>query len=104
MRHEIGIDKIMWGSDYPHLEGSYPYTREHLRLSFDKVPENEIQQMLAINAAELYGFDLEALAPLAAKVGPTKAEISQALDLSTLPEAARKCPAFGKLNQSGARA
>lgn len=102
LRHKIGIDKIMWGSDYPHLEGSYPYTREHLRLSFDKVPEAEIQQMLAINAAELYGFDLEALAPLAAKVGPTKAEISQPLDLSTLPEAARKCPAFGRLNQSEA--
>ncbi len=24
MRHEIGIDKLMWGADYPHLEGAAP--------------------------------------------------------------------------------
>lgn len=101
-RHDIGIDRIMWGSDYPHTEGSYPYTRELLRLSFDGVPEDEIQKMLAINAARVYGFDLELLAPLAAKVGPTKAEISEPLDLSTLPLAARKCPAFGAGNQRSA--
>jgi predicted TIM-barrel fold metal-dependent hydrolase len=99
-RNKIGIDKIMWGSDYPHNEGSYPYTREHLRLSFDGVPEAEIQQMLGINAAKVYGFDLEALALIAAKVGPTKAELTQPLDLSTLPLEARKCPAFGETNQS----
>ena len=27
-RHIIGLDKFMWGSDYPHDEGTYPYTRE----------------------------------------------------------------------------
>ena len=93
-RHEIGVDRIMWGSDYPHVEGSHPYTREHLRLSFAGVPEDEIQKMVSINAAELYGFDLEALAPIAAKVGPTKAEIAEPLVLGDLPKAARKCPAF----------
>lgn len=98
-RSEIGIHKIMWGSDYPHIEGSYPYTREHLRLSFDGVPEAEIQQMLATNAARVYGFDLEALAPIAAKIGPTKAEIAVPLDLDSLPEEARKCPAFAPTNQ-----
>jgi predicted TIM-barrel fold metal-dependent hydrolase len=34
LRYEIGVDRLMWGSDYPHIEGSYPYTRESLRLSF----------------------------------------------------------------------
>ena len=38
-RQEIGVDRIMWGSDYPHVEGSHPYTREHLRLTFAGVPE-----------------------------------------------------------------
>ncbi len=32
MRHEIGIDKLMWGADYPHLEGAAPVHRETLRL------------------------------------------------------------------------
>lgn len=99
MRHEIGIDQIMWGTDYPHTEGSFPYTREHLRLSFAGVDPDEIQQMVALNAAELYGFDLDFLAPLAAKFGPTKAEIAEPLDLDSLPARARKCPAFSPDNQ-----
>jgi predicted TIM-barrel fold metal-dependent hydrolase len=100
-RSEIGTHKIMWGSDYPHIEGSYPYTREHLRLSFVDVPEDEIQQILATNAARVYGFDLEALAPIAARIGPTKAEIALPLDLASLPDEARKCPAFSPTNQRG---
>ena len=70
LRHEIGVDRILWGSDYPHVEGTYPYTREHLRLTFAGVDPDEVQRMVATNAARLYGFDLERLAPLAARVGP----------------------------------
>jgi len=70
----------MWGSDYPHDEGTFPYTREHLRQLFHDTPVDELQQMLAGNAARLYHFDLAALAPLAAKVGPTVDELAQPLD------------------------
>jgi len=93
-RHEIGVDKIMWGSDYPHVEGSYPFTREHLRLTFAGVPEDQIQQLVALNAAKLYGFDLEQLAPLAARFGPTKAEIAEPLSQGDIPPRALKCPGF----------
>jgi len=99
LRHEIGIERIMWGSDYPHIEGSHPYTREHLRLTFEGVDPDEIQQMVALNAARVYGFDLEALAPLAAKHGPTKAEIAEPLAYSDVPALARKCPAFAPDSQ-----
>ena len=94
VRHEVGLDRIMWGSDYPHVEGSYPYTREHLRLTFEGVPEDEIQQMVGLNAARVYGFDLEKLAPIAARVGPTKAEVALPLDRAAVPKQAYKCPAF----------
>jgi len=99
VRHEIGVDRIMWGSDYPHVEGSYPYTREHLRLTFEGVDPDEIQQLVARNAAMLYGFDLERLAPLAAEIGPTKAEIAQPLAYSEVPARALKCPAFAPDSQ-----
>ena len=102
IRHEIGVDKIMWGSDYPHTEGSYPYSREHLRLTLAGVPEDEIHMMLATNAAAVYGFDIEALAKVAAMVGPTKAEMALPLDMADLPREARKCPAFGAGNQRDA--
>ncbi len=98
-RHEVGVDRIMWGTDYPHVEGSHPYTRELLRLTFAGVDESEIQQMVAGNAARLYGFDLEQLAPLAAKVGPTKAEIAVPLDPADLPPEVHKCPGFAPHNQ-----
>lgn len=99
MRNEIGVDRLMWGTDYPHIEGSYPFTRDHLRLTFAGVDPDEVQQIVAGNAAELYRFDLERLAPLAAEFGPTKAEIAEPLDYALVPDAARKCPAFAAENQ-----
>jgi hypothetical protein len=89
----------MWGTDYPHTEGSYPYTKEMLRLTFFDVDPDEIQQMVAGNAAAVYGFDLEQLAPLASRVGPRKSEIAEPLRYSDIPAAARKCPAFSQDNQ-----
>ncbi len=34
LRHEVGVERIMWGADYPHSEGSYPFSREALRAAF----------------------------------------------------------------------
>src|SRR6478736_4481592 len=79
-RYDIGIDRFMWGSDYPHDEGTYPYTREHLRSRFKGVPEDEMRMILAGNAAKLYDFDLAKLAPIAAKVGPTVDEVATPID------------------------
>lgn len=79
-RHDIGIDKFMWGSDYPHDEGTHPHSREHLRAHFSDVPEAEMRRILAGNAAEIYDFDLDALAPLAARFGPTVGEIATPID------------------------
>ena len=83
-RKELGLGAIMWGSDYPHDEGTYPYTREHLRQLFSDTDPAELQQLLAGNAASLYGFELDALAPYAERSGPTVAEIAE--PLRELPE------------------
>jgi predicted TIM-barrel fold metal-dependent hydrolase len=79
-RYEIGVDRIMWGSDYPHSEGSYPYTLEALQTTFHDVPEPELRQMLGETAAAVYGFDLDRLAPVAAKVGPRVDDVRIPLD------------------------
>jgi hypothetical protein len=79
LRDRIGLDKIMWGSDFPHDEGTYPFTTEALRTSFAGVPYAEVAAMTGGNAARVYGFDLEALDPIAAKVGPLVAEVTQPL-------------------------
>jgi predicted TIM-barrel fold metal-dependent hydrolase len=79
-RHEIGVHKIMWGTDYPHSEGTTPYTREALRASCHDVDPEEMHEMLGRTAAEVYGFDLDALRPLAERVGPTVSELQVPLD------------------------
>jgi predicted TIM-barrel fold metal-dependent hydrolase len=73
-RHEIGLGNIMWGTDYPHPEGSWPYTRKQMHETFEGLPEDEIAAMLGGNAAAFYGVDTEKLAPLAARIGPEKSE------------------------------
>jgi predicted TIM-barrel fold metal-dependent hydrolase len=74
MRYEIGIEKLAWGSDFPHPEGSWPETRSQMRTTFLDLPEDEIQRILGANLAEFYGFDQQKLLPLAAQIGPAKSE------------------------------
>jgi predicted TIM-barrel fold metal-dependent hydrolase len=83
-REIMGPDRYMWGSDYPHDEGTPPYTTAHLRQVFHAVGEAEMRRILGENAAKLYGFDMDKLAPLAAKYGPRVDEIATPLD--RLPE------------------
>ena len=69
----------MWGSDYPHDEGTHPFTVEGLRALFSDLDPARVHKLVAANAAALYGFDLDALAPIAERVGPTVAEVSTPL-------------------------
>jgi predicted TIM-barrel fold metal-dependent hydrolase len=96
-RGAIGVDHLMWGTDFPHEEGTTPYSREALRAAFHDVPEAELRQMLAGTAAGVYGFDLEALVPVAKRIGPTVAEIAVPLDV--LPDS--HSPAFMGARVSG---
>ena len=96
---EVGVDRIMWGSDYPHIEGSYPHTHEHLRLTFAQMTREETTTMLTDNAARIYKFDLAALAPLAEKYCPTKDAVATPIDYSEIPERAKGCPGMNPLTQ-----
>lgn len=96
----VGVDRIMWGSDYPHIEGSYPHTREHLRLTFARMTREETTTILTNNAAKVYQFDLDALAPLAEKYCPTKEFVATPIDYSEIPERAKGCPGMNPLNQA----
>lgn len=84
----LGIHKIMWGSDFPHDEGTPPFTTEALRQVFFDWDEADLRKVLAENAAELYGFDLDALAPEASRLGPLVSEVARPLD--ALPDGANE--------------
>jgi hypothetical protein len=91
VRHEVGVDRILWGGDYPHVEGTYPYSRESFRHTFAGVATDEIAAILGGNAAHVYGFDIDRLVPLAATIGPAVDEVATPLD--QLPDAPL-CRAF----------
>lgn len=71
----MGADHIMWGSDYPHEEGFTPHSKLAIRWALHDRPEANCRKILGGNAARLYRFDLEALTPIAAEIGPTVAEV-----------------------------
>lgn len=78
LREQIGLENIMWGSDYPHPEGSWPETREQIAATFGGLPERDVARMLGGNALRFYGFDEVALRPVAERVGPLKSELAAA--------------------------
>jgi predicted TIM-barrel fold metal-dependent hydrolase len=78
-RTTLAPGRFMWGNDYPHDEGTSPFTQETLRAVFSGVPEAELRDVLAGNVARCYDFDLDALAPLAAQYGPTVEDLSTPL-------------------------
>ena len=77
---KVGVDRMMWGSDYPHNESTFPYNRLHLRRSFSDWDEADLRKVFAENASKVYRIDMDALAPLADRIGPSVDEVATALD------------------------
>ncbi len=90
---KLGVHKVMWGSDYPHHEGTYPFTIEALRRAFSDWPEADMRAVLADNAAGVYSFDMGALTPIGASHGPAVSDVAKPLELT--PKGATS-PAFFK--------
>ncbi|HUH38457.1 MAG TPA: amidohydrolase family protein, partial [Spongiibacteraceae bacterium] len=71
IRHEVGVDLLMWGSDYPHPEGSWPNTAAALKDAFTGFPEQDVRAILGENLLRFYGLDRAAIAPIAERIGPS---------------------------------
>jgi len=55
-RHSIGVDNIMFESDYPHSDSQWPHSRKLLESALVDVPDEEAQKMVEWNARTLYNF------------------------------------------------
>ncbi len=53
-RHSIGIDTMMWSTDYPHHGNDWPYSRKVIQFSFAGVQEEEKARMIAGNAVRIF--------------------------------------------------
>jgi predicted TIM-barrel fold metal-dependent hydrolase len=56
LRHRIGVDNIMWSSDYPHPVTSWPYSKALIARSFDGIPADEREAILSGNAARVWNL------------------------------------------------
>jgi predicted TIM-barrel fold metal-dependent hydrolase len=92
-----GLDsQLLWGSDYPHLEGTFVYregrdmpsvTRLALRNTFCGTPSARTERMVGQNAIEVYNLDARQLRAIAAEIGaPTPEELATPID--RVPEGA----------------
>jgi predicted TIM-barrel fold metal-dependent hydrolase len=63
LRDVIGVDNMMWGSDYPHSESTFPQSRKILAEILAGVPEAEQARIVGGTTARVYGFDVTKLTP-----------------------------------------
>ncbi|MPZ13871.1 MAG: amidohydrolase family protein [Chloroflexi bacterium] len=55
LRHEIGIENIMWESDFPHVASYYPRSWNAAERVLDGVPQEDRPKLLYENALRVYG-------------------------------------------------
>ena len=55
-RHFIGVERMLWSSDYPHISTDWPYSWRTIQASMSGLSPDEKHLILAGNAARLYGF------------------------------------------------
>jgi predicted TIM-barrel fold metal-dependent hydrolase len=93
---EIGReDRFMWGSDYPHPEGTYSWSDDPDRVAMTKLslaytyhglPIEKVRRLVGGNMLDAFPrLDADALAKVAARVGPAPAELQEVPDLDDHP-------------------
>jgi predicted TIM-barrel fold metal-dependent hydrolase len=55
-RHRIGVTRMMWSSDYPHITSDWPYSWKTVNAAFARVDAHERHAILAGNAQRVFGF------------------------------------------------
>jgi predicted TIM-barrel fold metal-dependent hydrolase len=75
MRHDIGVERMIFGVDFPHPEGTWPNTHDWIRSAFAGVPEEEARAILGENAIRCFGLDRDKLAKVAERIAPKPEDV-----------------------------
>jgi predicted TIM-barrel fold metal-dependent hydrolase len=57
LRQHVGVDRIMFATDFPHIECEWPNSKPLVEKIYADVPEDEKTRMLAGNAVEFFKLD-----------------------------------------------
>jgi predicted TIM-barrel fold metal-dependent hydrolase len=52
----VGIDSLMWGNDYPHIEGCWPNSEASIGAWGKGLTTQEIAKVIGLNAAKLFNI------------------------------------------------
>ena len=52
----IPMERLMWGADYPHTEGTFPRSQQAIAKDFTGLDEADLYKLVVGNATELYGL------------------------------------------------
>jgi predicted TIM-barrel fold metal-dependent hydrolase len=69
-RDQLGSDRLMWGADYPHAEGTMPWTLAALQACYANLTIEETSAIVGETAARVYGLDEGVLRAAANRIGP----------------------------------
>jgi hypothetical protein len=65
-RDMIGVSQLMWGSDYPHFDSTWPNSQDAIERNFEGVPDNEKEMILGGNMIRVYNLQ-DVVEPYGAK-------------------------------------
>jgi predicted TIM-barrel fold metal-dependent hydrolase len=73
------VDNMLWGSDMPHIEGTWPNTEASLRMTFSGIPTPVVAKVLGATAVDVFGLDGQKLRAIADRIGPRVSDIDHPL-------------------------
>jgi hypothetical protein len=85
-RHEVGLQNLMWATDDPHEEGTWPRTALAMRNTLAGIPEDDVRLILGENACAVYDLDEPKLRRIADRIGPPPQVLSVKPGREELPE------------------
>ncbi|HEY7065680.1 MAG TPA: amidohydrolase family protein [Chloroflexota bacterium] len=57
LRDQIGVERLIWATDFPHQESEWPHSADVLARNFADVPEDEVRRMVVQNAIDFFHLD-----------------------------------------------
>ena len=78
----LGLDNVMWGADYPHVEGGWPNSWKEINLAFATLDDRDRRGLIGETALRFYNFDPDVIGPLVSRIGPPEGTF----DNDTAPE------------------
>ena len=53
---DMGVETLMWGSDYPHADGVWPESSKYIEEQFGHLPTEYVRKITCENAGKFYGL------------------------------------------------